>query len=90
MMKVPDDVILSVQVLAGLHRWYENSISTSEGISNLINVPMFPYLHSMMLYVHAEMVVFSDHAQDVLLFCAHACWVDGLSMPTDGCYAHAH
>ena len=40
---------------------------------------------SMMFYVHAQMVVFSKHAQDVLLFYAHAYWVESLSMPTDGC-----
>ena len=30
---------------------------------------------SMMFYVHAQMVVFSEHSQDVLLFCVHAYWV---------------
>ena len=28
-----------------------------------------------MFYVHAQMVVLTEHAMDVLLFCAHACWV---------------
>ena len=44
-----------------------------------------PYMGSMMFYVHAQMVVFSEHAQDVLLFHAHAYWWEGLSIPTDGC-----
>ena len=26
-----------------------------------------------------------EHAQDVLLFCGHAYWFEGLIMPTDGC-----
>ena len=35
-----------------------------------------PYMGSMMFYVHAEMAeLFSEHAQDVLLFYAHAYWV---------------
>ena len=37
---------------------------------------------SMIFYAHAQMVVFSEYAQDVLLFCAHAYWVGGLE--------HAH
>ena len=32
---------------------------------------------SMMFYMHAQVVVFSEHAQDVLLFYAHAYWVGG-------------
>ena len=30
-----------------------------------------------MFFVHAQMLVFSEHAQDVLLFCAHAYRVQG-------------
>ena len=30
-----------------------------------------PYIGSMMFYVHAQVVVFSEHAQDFLLFYAH-------------------
>ena len=30
-----------------------------------------------MFYAHAQMVVFSEHAQDVLLFYVHAYWVGG-------------
>ena len=40
---------------------------------------------SVMLYVYAQMVMFSDHAQDVLLFYAHAYWVGGSDHGTDGC-----
>ena len=32
---------------------------------------------SMMFYAHAEVVVFSEHAKDVLLFYAHDYWVGG-------------
>ena len=41
----------------------------------------------MMFYVHAQMVMFSEHPKDVLFFYAHAYWVGGSkhSMPTDGC-----
>ena len=39
----------------------------------------------MMFQAHAQMVVFSEHAQDVLLCYTHAYWVGGLSMPIDGC-----
>ena len=42
----------------------------------------------MMFYVHAQMVVFSEHAKDVLLFCVQDYWVGGLSMPTDGCFVY--
>ena len=31
----------------------------------------------MMFYVHAQIVEFSEHAQDVLLFYVHAYWVGG-------------
>ena len=44
-----------------------------------------PYMGSMMFYMHAQMVMFSEHAQDVLLFCGHVYWFEGLIMPTDGC-----
>ena len=45
-------------------------------------------MSSMIFYVHAQMVVFSEHAQDVLLFYAHTYGWEGLSMPTDGCSVH--
>ena len=32
---------------------------------------------SMVFYEYDQMVVFSEHAQDVLLFYAHAYWVRG-------------
>ena len=41
-----------------------------------------------MFYAHAQMVVFSEHAQHVLLFYAHAYWVGGLSLPPDGCFVY--
>ena len=42
-------------------------------------------MHSMTFYVHAQMMMFSEHARHVLLFYAHAYWGWGLSMATDGC-----
>ena len=36
-----------------------------------------PYIGSMMFCAHAQMGLFSEHAQDVLLFYAHAYWVGG-------------
>ena len=42
----------------------------------------------MMFCAHAQMVVFSEHAQDVLLFYVHDYLVGGLSMPTYGCSVH--
>ena len=33
-----------------------------------------------MFYVHAQMVVFSEHVQDVLLFYLHVFWVGGTEL----------
>ena len=44
-----------------------------------------PYIGSKMFYAHDQKLVFSEHAQDILLFHAHAYCGEGLSMPTDGC-----
>ena len=38
---------------------------------------MMPYIGSMMFYAHAKMLVFSQHAQDVLLLYAYAYWKGG-------------
>ena len=40
---------------------------------------------SKMFYENAQMIVFSEHAHNVLLFYVNAYWVGGLNMPTGGC-----
>ena len=44
-----------------------------------------------MFYAHAQMVGFSEHVQDVILFCAHAYWVVGSEQANGWVFcSHAH